>query len=362
MGGALVVCFWAFLSPDLRAAEPDRSPAITLEAAKKQLQANRDAEAEVLLSGLLRSDTRSPLAAEANFLLGQAQAKQKRVDEALRTFSNVLSSHAGTEWAARSLEASAQLQQLRRNPTAAQQLRDELLKGYPESPVTVRVWAGVADHLFREEKFSAAVAIYQKLGKSLPPASTQLFAIAQVLLESDGDPAKLLPIANQALAQNNLRFAKPLYKRLAKSPKAGAALPQIETQLGWCIYLEGRDEALRQAERLWRGVISRTKPADPWYAESRWHLVQLAAGPEGNWSKAVALCQEIAREQAPGTFAQEQALFARAWLLTVHKQWKPAVAAFDDLAAAYPEKLLHPPVQRYRELALQGPQTGKGMP
>lgn len=358
---ALVILLGASIIPLTRSAGADSSPEAILQTAKKQLQAKCDADAEQVLRDYLRSAAKSDAAAEARLLLGQVLANQKRVDEALRALAAVATSHPGTLWAALALEESIRLYELRRNSSMAQQKRDELLKYYPENPVTLRVWAGVAEQLFAEGRYEAAVGVYEKIGNNLPANSMHLFTVAKALSKTKGDPAKLLPLANEALDQNNLLLAKPLYEHLAKSPHAGPAMPQIETQLGWCLYLEGGHESLRDAERLWQRVISRTRPGNPWYAESRWHLVQLAAGPQGDWSKAVAICEEIAKEQATGSLAQEQALFARAWLLTVHKQWKAALAAFDDLAAAFPEKLLHPPVQRYWELAQQGAQTEKGM-
>jgi len=69
----------------------------------------------------------------------------------------------------------------------------------------------------------------------------------------------------------------------------------------------------------------------------------MASGPEQNWKKAVSICDSIVREQAKGTFPHEQALFSKAWLLTVHDQGQQAVRAFDELATAYPEKCFSRP-------------------
>lgn len=59
------------------------------------------------------------------------------------------------------------------------------------------------------------------------------------------------------------------------------------------------------------------------------------------------MCDRIVKVQPVGSFPHEQALFAKAWLLTAHDKGKAAVAAFADLAAAYPEKMKQPPLQRY---------------
>lgn len=57
------------------------------------------------------------------------------------------------------------------------------------------------------------------------------------------------------------------------------------------------------------------------------------------------MCDQIVKVQPVGSFPHEQALFSKAWLLTVHDQGKAAVAAFEDLAADYPEKMKQPPIQ-----------------
>lgn len=223
---------------------------------------------------------------------------------------------------------------------------------HPESPTTAAVWIDIADGLFTEEKFGRALEIYQKVEKLLSEESLEKMKTAKILASGDGDPAKLLPVAEKALNENNLKLARTLYEQLAKSTQSGRHLPKIHTKLAWCLFLEGDEENRDRAEKLWRGVIRDSQPTDPWYAESRWHTVQLTAGPGNDWKKAVSICDEIAKEQPVGSFPHEQALFAKAWLLTVQDQGEEAVAAFDDLAAAYPDKMQQPPIQAHRERAI----------
>ena len=330
-----------------KAPQATPAPGTILNQAKAHLAASRPAQAEGLLSNYLQTQPNAPDAAECYFLLGQAQAKLGKADDALRTFSGLVFRYPGSEWAAHALEQQASIHTQRRNPSEANKCRDELLAKYPKSPATARVWTGVADGLFAAEKFAEAAAAYRKIGGSLTPAATQSFTIAKTLAESGGDPAKLLPIAQDALDKNRIELATPLYQYLLKSPKAGRHLPQIQTRLGWCLYTKGDKQGREAAEKLWKEVFRNTRPPDPWFAEASWHLVQLAAGPKSDLQGAVAMCDRIARVQPAGSFPHEQALFAKAWLLTAHGKGKEAVAAFENLAAAYPEKMKQPPIQRY---------------
>jgi hypothetical protein len=76
----------------------------------------------------------------------------------------------------------------------------------------------------------------------------------------------------------------------------------------------------------------------------------------------VALCKEIEMEQPVGSYPHEQALFSRAWLLTVQEQGQLAVDAFDDLIAAYPEKANQPVIIKHRERALESKTKQKATP
>ena len=120
---------------------------------------------------------------------------------------------------------------------------------------------------------------------SLPPESARRLEVAETLHAGDGDPARLLALANRALNEDKLSLARPVFERLASSQSAGRFLPEIKTKLGWCYYLDQSEKNNKAAEALWQDVIRETRPTDPWYAESRWHLVQLEAGPKDNWEK-----------------------------------------------------------------------------
>ena len=348
----LIVCVIPPLYAQTSASESDLAPEIDLSPAEILFEAGEFAEVEKLLLQDLRNQPRGPNAAQNYLLLGKSQAKQDRFDEALRSLSGLVFRFPKTEQAAQALEEQALLQLRRRNPTAAQELRDELLDRHPKSPTTASVWTSVADGLFEKEEFEEALEIYQKIEFLLPPESLENLNTTRILVTADGDPAKILPLAEKALNDNNRRIAKVLYEQLSKSPKAGRDLPKIHTRLGWSLFLEGDAKNRLRAEQLWQDVVSNTQPTDSWYAESRWHLVQMAAGPRKNWKEAISICDLITKEQDRGTFPHEQALFAKAWLLTVQDQGQDAVDAFDDLADAYPEKIQQPAIKLLIERAL----------
>lgn len=341
---------------------PTSQPKSVAQQAREQLKASKASIAENMILRHLQAQPNAADAAECAFLLGQIQAKNQRYDDALRTFSNNFSRYPKTEWAAQSMAEQIPIHLQRRNPVAAQRCREELLRHHPQSPTTVAIWTVVADQNFAEGKFNEAVKIYQSIEASLSKDALDKLTLAKVFADGTGDPSKLISIAEKAMDQNRHTFARSIFEQIAKSSYGERHLPQIQTRLGWCLYLDATKENLTRAESLWRQVIKSTRPSDPWYAQSKWHLVQLASGHQGDWKKAVAICEEIEREQPVGSIPHEQALFSRAWLLTVQEQGQVAVDAFDDLIAAYPEKANQPVIIQHRERAIAGKNKPKSTP
>jgi outer membrane protein assembly factor BamD (BamD/ComL family) len=339
-----------------------KPPKTVSEQARESINASKFAEAESAILKYLQAQPNSPDAAECYFLLGRLQARNQRAEDALRTFSNTFSRYPKSEWSAQALAEQIPIYLQRRNPGAAQKCRDELLRHHPQSPTTARVWTSVADQCFDEQKFKEAAKIYQNFEANLTKEEADKLALANVFSVGNGDPERILPIADLALRQNRVVFARSIYDQISKSSNAQRHISHIRTKLGWCLYLDANKENLEQAESLWRQVVKSVKPSDPWYAEAKWHLVQLASGHQGDWKKAVALCQEIEREQPVGSYPHEQALFSRAWLLTVQEQGQLAVDAFDDLIAAYPEKANQPVIIKHRERALESKAKQKAIP
>ncbi len=288
---------------------PQAPPKSILEPAQGHLKANRLKEAEVLLLEILRTRPDGPEAAECKLLLGQTQVKQQRYDDALRTYAGLVQRHPETDWAAQGIEEQAKLYIQRRNPKAAQQLRDLLLERYPKSPTTAQVWMTLADGYYQEGQFKEAMAIYAKIAPHGTGAAKDKYEVAKLMTESGGDPGKLLAAADAELKKNRREFAKSMYRMVAD--KKSAASTEARVKYAWCTYLEGGEENLQAAEKIWADVAAHD-PNSEWGCASRWHLVQLHAGPKREWKKAADMCAAISRDFAPGTFRHEQALYTRA--------------------------------------------------
>jgi TolA-binding protein len=324
-----------------------------LDGAKKLLAARRSKEAAKALESFLSSHNGDPEVAEARYLLGTIQQGERRNDEALRTYNWVISHHQGSEWAAKAYEQSAQIQEDLRNPAQAQLLRETLLREYPASATTQKVWVGAADNLFEQQKFAQAAAIYQKFAAKLDAAAKTRFQLASTVATAGGNTSVLLPVANQILEENKPKIAQHFYKIMLDANPPQAAKDEARVRLGWCFYLQGSKENNAEAQQLWQQVSQDASAAEQWKAEADWHLVQLMAGPLGDWKKAVQLCEQMSRKRPSGSFAQEQALNAKAWLLLAQSQWKAAVAAYEELQQAYPETSAHLPYKRYMDRARQ---------
>jgi tetratricopeptide (TPR) repeat protein len=334
-------------------AKPEPAPKTPFQIAEAHFKAREYAQAERLVTEQLNTNPGGPEAAASYYLLGHAMERQNKLDEAIRTLSGCVARFPGTEAAAQSLDLQATIHLQRKNAGVAKRLHDQLLSEYPKSPTTLRIWAGNADGLFREGKFAEALAIYERLDGELPAKTQRNIGAARILAERGSDPQRIMPVADQILADGDRELAAMLYEELVKSPSIGRDLPLIQTRLAWCLSLLRNEESRDRAVKLWQEVIRSTRPSDAVHAEAKWHLVRHAAGPERDWKKAVNLCDDIIAAQTPGSFRHEQAMFSKAWLLTVHNQGEAAVEAFDRFAAAYPEKAAQPPVVRHRERALE---------
>jgi len=127
-------------------------------------------------------------------------------------------------------------------------------------------------------------------------------------------------------------------------------ITEARTRLGWSMYCSGDKEQIERAVVLWKNVARSTHPQDKeWVDESQWHIVQYLAGPANKWRDAIAQCDRIAKSNPAGSFRLEQALYSKAWLYWAKNEWKQALAGFEDLIAAFPEKAQHPPIQHYME-------------
>jgi tetratricopeptide (TPR) repeat protein len=293
-------------------------------------------------------------------LIGSIQQNRQQSEEALRTYNWVISHHQGSEWAAKAYEQSAQIQESLKNPEQARLLREKLLKEYPTSPTAQKVWVKEADGLYEQQKFAQAAALYQKFAGKLDDAAKTHFQLANAIATSGGNTSALLSVANQLLEDDKPKMAQRLYKLILEGNPPQATKDEARVRLGWCLYLQDGKENYARAGELWQQVSQESAASEKWQIEAEWHLVQLASGPQGDWKKAVQLCDQISRKRAPGTFAQEQALFVKAWLLLVEKQWREAVVAYEELQKIYPQTNAHLPYKRYLEMAREGLAKAEG--
>ena len=345
------------------AAPPSAKKTTALERAQLEYEANRFGSAAKLLSESLHTDPQGSNSGARYLLLGQAQAKQKLPDDALRTFTTLASRYTDTEWAARAIaEKVAIYQGARPNSSEVEKLRKVLLERYPESPTTAEIWINVADGLFADDKLNEAVGIYRQFEKSLTPESAKRFGLAKVIVEADAEPSKIYAAAEDALKNNRITLAKTLLARLIKGGGSTAKTNEYRLKYAWCLYLEGGEDNLKESEKIWSS-IAMEEPLGESGSASRWHLIQLHAGPKREWEKAVDLCAALAKDMPKDSFRHEQALFTRAWLLRTHKQWAKAKLAFEELVREYPSKATHEPIMQYIgeiEENLQNPKKSTG--
>ena len=345
MSVAVALCF--LVSSISLIAESPR-PTHPVDSAKAAIKARKDSDALPLLQDFVQTSPNAPEATEARFLIGQIQARQRQHDEALRSFAWIISSSRGAEWAEKALEETAKIHELRRNLTGAQQARDTLLRDYPSSATTARAWSTIADRHYQAGQFKEANAIYEKIAPRLKGAAIQRHESAKAIVDSGGDPGKLLAAANLALKSNHRDLAKNLFYLVAEKKPTPSISYEARVKYAWCLYLEGKTESIEAAEKIWEAIAAQD-PKGEWGGASRWHLVQLSAGPKGEWKKAVDMCAAIAHDFSPGSFRHEQALFTRAWLLRTHKEWSDAKTAFAEMIEFYPAKANHPPIISYIE-------------
>ncbi len=305
-----------------------------------------DTSALPVLRAFLQTSPKHADALEAQYLLGQIQARNKQVVEALSTFESLILRHRGSEWAARAYEQCALLQEQRRSFHEAQRAREDLLRENPDSPVTLKIWIPIADDLYQSQKFAEAAGIYEKLEKKLPPEARQKLETARSLKLAAVNPEALIESAAKMLAANNIGTAINLYAAyLQKSPTSTRG-GEVKTKLGWCYSLQNTPESLKKAEDLWLAVIQKGPANDQWVGESQWDMIRLLSGPKGKWEEAVKICEVVGRN-FPNSARGEQALFVRAWIYWTQENWKLGRSAFDDYLRAYPEAINHPPVRKY---------------
>ncbi len=225
-----------------------------------------------------------------------------------------------------------------------EKLLKQLLRDFPDSPVTVRVFVKLAQRRLEASDYARAKTLYESMRTKLSPEDQKNLELA-VTMSSQGSwkPKQLLDYANKSLEEDNVKLALKLYRTFQRDFPKSSLVGEVRTKLGWCYYI---NREYGKAEKLWKTVISKRGVKDDWVAKSRWHMIMLNAGPYGKVDEAIKLC-EIQAKEFRGEFYEEQALFSRAWLYWTQKKWVKAKSAFDDLIKAYPAKAEHAPIQEY---------------
>lgn len=315
--------------------------------AKKLIKEKKSSDAEKTLSDFLSRHGSHAAAAEARFLLGQIEARNEEIDRALGTFGWIISNHRGTDWAARSLEQTALLHEKGKNQSSADRAHGDLLHDYPQHPVTARVWTGIADALYQKQKFAEAIATYERFEPQLNQAQKKNLKLGRILAKGEGDPSQLLAAGDEALKFSDLATGISFFEMHLQRFPNDARKREAQTKLGWARYRVPDPKSQEQAEAIWRDVVTEGPPADEWVGRAKWQLVQVLSGPRGEWKKAVAMCDELIATFPKGSFRHEQAVFSKAWLFWVHKQWQPALDGFELLMRDYPASATHAPILEY---------------
>lgn len=232
-----------------------------------------------------------------------------------------------------------------------------LLTDFPDDPVTMSLHIKVAEARLKASDYAGALAFYRPVEKKLSDEDRKNMELAETMAAKGGqNPKQLLASANESFEKNNVKQAMKLYQTLLKQNPNSSLTAEAKTKLGWSFYVDGK---WQESAVLWREVIKQEPPKDKWVGQSRWHMIQLLAGPAGKPDKAIEMC-EIQAKAFPNDSYGERALFSRAWLYWTQKQWVKAKVAFDDLFAAYPENANDPPVQVYVRECEDGIRNARG--
>ncbi len=215
---------------------------------------------------------------------------------------------------------------------------------FPDAEATVTMHAQAAEARMKISDYAGALELYRAVEKKLAANDLKNMDLAVTMTtKGAGNPRKLLTSANESFENNNVDQAITLYQIVLKQNPDAPVAAEAMTRLGWCYYVQGK---WQEAVPLWKEVIRKSPARNEWVGKSRWHLIQVWAGPAGKVEKAIKLC-EIQAEEFAGDMYGERGLFSKAWLYWTRQDWVKAKSAFDELLAAYPANANDPPVQEY---------------
>lgn len=318
-------------------------------AAQREFKQGRFNAAKTHFASFATKYPEDPHAAEAMLLQGICEMKLKQPADAIKTWTWLIQRYATSPKSAEAMEHLAAYYQSKANPAAANQWRQKLATQFPDHPIAVNMWTARGGEAFKAGQYAEAVKAYEKVEPKLSPSDRQSLEVARHLLEGGTNPDGLLDAATARLKANDTEGAKGLYTAYVQKYPNAYRTAEAKTQLGWCYYVSGKNEDTNRAAQLWQEVIKAGPPTSNWVGQAQWHTVQYLSGPARKWKDAAALCVQISKTFPPGSFRHEQALYSRAWLFWVKKQWPEALTAFQELIKAYPEKAGHPPIVYYLE-------------
>lgn len=333
---------------NLSARAEVRQEDVLWDSARKSLEGLQFREAQQKFSEFARQYMNDERYKQAMYFQGVCEMKLGHEKEALNTWYKLLKldmlNKTKSEAALSSLEQMVQYYGLKGKDTEKKKALNQLLQDFPSSEVTVKLFVREAQARLAESDYSGAAALYRSVDSNLCEEDRANLELAVMMSSGTArNPRQLLDYANKSLEENNVDYAIKLYQAFLKENAASPLAAEARTKLGWCYYLR---ERFADAEKLWKEVIGRGPAGNEWVGESRWQTIVLMAGPYHKAEAAQKLCLIQAKEFA-GKFRGEQALFTRAWLYWVGKQWVEAKAAFEELIRAYPEKALHEPIKAY---------------
>ncbi len=316
-------------------------------------------KAQPLFDDFTRRYLSDPRFQEARIFSAICDYRQKRVVNALVTWNRIVNMEVMQKRLSPALllalDQLAAHHRLKGKPEDWKKTVDQLFDSFPENPITIRELRLFARQCLIKGDYVQALAIYERFEKQLSAEDRQNMNLAKAMAESGADGSAMVQSANARLEHNEPELAARLYGEAMKMNLRDDEKFEAMTKLGWCLYLQNRE---KESERLWKEVVALAPKGNEWVGQSRWHMIQLLAGPRKQEKKAIELCDVQAAEFAR-SFRGRQAAFTKAWLLWLAKDWEKAKKAFDELALGYPEVMEHEPIRNYMRDCEQGMQSRK---
>ena len=317
-------------------------------SAQESLRKERHKEARELFAQFARQYSNDPRNQEALFYQGLCEMRSGQETQAWNTWDLVLRREMPEKTKSRTWLSVMEQMAIWHGWKTQEENRKKDLKQlvavFPDDPVTVRLHTQAAEERLKKSDYSGALTYYRAVESNLNENDRKNMKLAETVTgRGPKPPDEILAAAHESFEKDNVEQAIGLYKFFLKQYPGSPLCLEARTRLGWSYYTQGKWE---KSEALWREVIKQGSARDEWVGRSRWHIIQLLAGPAGKPDQALELC-EIQAKAFPNDPQGERALFTRAWLYWTKKNWVKGKAAFDDLIAAYPGNALDPPVQEY---------------